>query len=66
VLRAVVETGNTEEDIQDWLQLDEGDTGFQHLTEEETAAVTFYLFSSALSILLNFSLIYFLRYFFVF
>jgi hypothetical protein len=38
--------------IQDWLQLDEGEPGFQLLTEEEIAAVIFsYLFSSALPIL---------------
>jgi hypothetical protein len=35
VLRAGRETETTEEDIQDWLELDEGDPGFQLLTEEE-------------------------------
>jgi hypothetical protein len=30
-----------QENIQDWLQLGEGDPGFQLLTEEETAAVIF-------------------------
>jgi hypothetical protein len=35
VLRAAGET----ETAQDWLQLDEGDPGFQLLTEEEVAAV---------------------------
>jgi hypothetical protein len=34
-----VETATAQENIQDWLQLDEGDPGFQLLTEEETAAV---------------------------
>jgi hypothetical protein len=34
VLRAAGET-----ETQDWLQLDEGDPGFQLLTEEEIAAV---------------------------
>jgi hypothetical protein len=38
VLRAAGETETTQENIQDWLQLDEGDPGFQLLTEEETAA----------------------------
>jgi hypothetical protein len=48
------------ENIQDWLELDEGDPGFQLLTEEEIAAVIFsYLFSSALSIVLNFPFILF-------
>jgi hypothetical protein len=39
VLRAAGETKTTQENIQDWLQLDEGDPGFQLLTEEEIAAV---------------------------
>jgi uncharacterized protein YehS (DUF1456 family) len=42
VLRAAGETETTEENIQDWLQLDEGDTGFQLLTEEEIASVIFF------------------------
>jgi hypothetical protein len=41
VLRAAGETETTRENIQDWLQLDEGDPGFQLLTEEEIAAVIF-------------------------
>jgi hypothetical protein len=54
VLRAAVETETTLENIQDWLQLDERETGFQILTEEEIAAVIFfYLLSSALPVLLN-------------
>jgi hypothetical protein len=41
-----------QEQIQDWLELDEADPGSQLLTEEETAAVIFfYLFSLALPIL---------------
>jgi hypothetical protein len=40
VLRAAGET----ETPQDWLQLDEGDPGFQLLTEEEIPAVIFYVF----------------------
>jgi hypothetical protein len=48
VLRAAGETETTKENIQDWLELDEGDLGFQLLTEEEIAEVIiFYLFSSA-------------------
>jgi hypothetical protein len=49
-LRAAGETETTQENIQDWLELDEGDPGFQLLTEEKKiAALTFiiYLFSSA-------------------
>jgi hypothetical protein len=65
VLRAVGETETTQENIQDWLQLDEGDPGLQLLTEEEIAAVIFsiYLFSSALPILLNFPFIWFPSFF---
>jgi hypothetical protein len=49
VLRAAGETETTQENIQDWLELDEGDPGFQLLTEEEIAAVIFFhLFSSTL------------------
>jgi hypothetical protein len=55
VLRASGETETTQENNQDWLELDEGDLGFQLLAEEEIAAVIFfYLFSSVLPILLNF------------
>jgi hypothetical protein len=50
VLRAAGETETTQEIIQDWLELDEGNPGFQLLTEEEIASVIF-LFLSALSIL---------------
>jgi hypothetical protein len=44
VLRAAGETETTQENIQDWLELDEGDPGFQLLTEEEIAAVTFCIY----------------------
>jgi hypothetical protein len=47
VLRAAGETETTQENIQDWLQLDQGDPGFE---EEITAVILFYLLSSALSI----------------
>jgi hypothetical protein len=58
---AAGETENMQENIQNGLQLDEGDPRLQLLTEEETAAVIFfYLFSSALPILLNFPFIYFI------
>jgi hypothetical protein len=48
VLRAAGETETTQQNIQDWLKLDEGDPGFQFLTEEEIVAV---IFSSALPII---------------
>jgi hypothetical protein len=38
VLRAAGETETTQANIQDWIELDEGDPGFQLLTEEEIAA----------------------------
>jgi hypothetical protein len=61
VLRAAGETETTQENIQDWLQLDEGYPGFQFLTEEEIVAVIFfYLFSSAVPTYLKFSFICFL------
>jgi hypothetical protein len=53
-----------QENTLDWLELDEGDLGFQLVTEEEIDAVIFfYLFSSALPILLSFPFISFLNYF---
>jgi hypothetical protein len=62
VLRADGGSESTQGNIQDWLQLDEGDPGFQLLTEEEIGAVIlfYYLLSSALPILINSALIYLL------
>jgi hypothetical protein len=47
VLRVAGETETTQENIQDWLELDEGDPAFQLLTEEETAATIFIFISTA-------------------
>jgi hypothetical protein len=60
VLRAAAETETTQENVQDWLQLHEGDPGFQLVIEQEIAAVIFfiYLFSSAPPILLNFPFVF--------
>jgi hypothetical protein len=44
VLRAAGETETTRENIQDWLQLGEGDTGFQLLTEVEIAAAIVFVY----------------------
>jgi hypothetical protein len=44
VLRAPGETETTQENIQDWLELDEGDPGFQLLTAEEIVADIFLKF----------------------
>jgi hypothetical protein len=62
------ESETTHGNIKDWLELDEGDPGFQLLTEEEISAVIyfFYLFSSALPILLNFPVTCFQSFFFLF
>jgi hypothetical protein len=43
VLRAAGETETLQGDIQDWLQLDEGDPGFQLLTEQEITAVILFI-----------------------
>jgi hypothetical protein len=42
VLRAAGETETTQENIQDWLELDEGDHGFQLLTKEDIVALMFF------------------------
>jgi hypothetical protein len=44
MLRAAAETETMQGNILDWLQLDEGDIGFQLLTEEEISTVTFSYF----------------------
>jgi hypothetical protein len=43
-LRVAGETETTKENIQDWLELDDGDPGFQLLTEEEIASVIFFIY----------------------
>jgi hypothetical protein len=43
MLRAARNTETMQENIQDCLELDEGDPGFQILTEEEIAAVIFFI-----------------------
>jgi hypothetical protein len=45
MLRAAGETETAQENIQDWLQLDEGDPEFQLLTNEENVAVFFFFIS---------------------
>jgi hypothetical protein len=41
MLRADGETEITQTKIQDWLELDEGDPGFQLMTEKKIATVIF-------------------------
>jgi hypothetical protein len=43
VLGTAGETETTQENIRDWFELDEGDPGFQLLTEEEISAVIFFI-----------------------
>jgi hypothetical protein len=56
VLRAAGETETTQESIEDWLQLDEGDPGFQLLTDEETAAVIFLFIFISTAYVIKFSI----------
>jgi hypothetical protein len=66
VLREVGETETTQENIQDGLELDEGDPGFQLpviVLNKGSTVMLFYLFLSALPILLNFPFICFLSFF---
>jgi hypothetical protein len=44
VLRAAGERETKQENIQDCLQLDEGDPGYQLLTEEDIFAVLFFIY----------------------
>jgi hypothetical protein len=66
VLRAAGENETTQENTQDWLQLDEGDSIFQLLTGLNCCSDIFYLFSSALPVLLNFPIYLFSKFFLVF
>jgi hypothetical protein len=45
-MRAAGETETTQQTIQDWLELVEGDPRYQLLTEGEIAAVTFFFIST--------------------
>jgi hypothetical protein len=44
VLRAAGETESTQENIQDWLDLDEGDPGFQLMTRRNCCNDIFFYF----------------------
>jgi hypothetical protein len=46
VLRAAEETETTQENIQDWLELDEVGPEFQYLTEEGIATLLFICIST--------------------
>jgi hypothetical protein len=44
VLSAAGETETAQVNIQDWLQLDDGDPEIQLLTEEQIAAVIYFIY----------------------
>jgi hypothetical protein len=63
VLRTAGETEIKQENIQDGLQLDEGDPGFKLFKEKEIAEVIFFnLFLSALLTLLNYPFMCFISF----
>jgi hypothetical protein len=66
-LKAAGKTETTQENIQDWLELDEGDPGFQILTNEEIAAVIFLFILISTTYIITFSIYLFSKgFFFIF
>jgi hypothetical protein len=63
VLRAAGEIETTQEYIQDWLELDEGDPGFQLLTEEQIAAVVLVFTSISTTCVIDISIYLFSNFF---
>jgi hypothetical protein len=63
VLRAAGETETTRENIEDWLERDEGDPGFQLLTQEEIAAVVFLYINITATKIIKFSIYLFSNFF---
>jgi hypothetical protein len=63
--RGAGETETTQENIQDWLEPDEGNPRFQPLTKEEIVAVIFFISFVSTIYILNF-LFFFSKFFFVF
>jgi hypothetical protein len=55
-LRAAGETETSQGNIQDWLQLDEGDPGFQLLAEEEFFVVIFFFIFISTTYIVEFSI----------
>jgi hypothetical protein len=51
VLKAAGDTETTQRNIRDWLELNEGDPGFQLLTEKEFDTVIFIIFISTTNII---------------
>jgi hypothetical protein len=63
VLRAAGETETTQENIQDRLELDEEDPGFQILTEEQIVAVMFLFIFFRTTYVIKFSVHLFSKFF---
>jgi hypothetical protein len=66
VLKEDGETETTQENIQDWLQLDEWDSEFQLLTEEEIASMIFLFIFISTKYIITFSICLFFNFFFIF
>jgi hypothetical protein len=56
VLRAAGETETTQENIQDWFELDEGDPGFQLLAAQEISSVIFFYLVNSTTYIVTFSI----------
>jgi hypothetical protein len=54
VLRAAGETETTQQNTQDWLELDEREPGLQLLAEEEIAAVIYFFMFISLTYIITF------------
>jgi hypothetical protein len=66
VLRAAGVTETMQENIENWLQLDKVDTGFQLLTVETITAVIFLFIFISTTCSTKFSIYLFYKFFFVF
>jgi hypothetical protein len=64
VLGTVGETGTTQENNQDWLELYEGDARFQLLTEEKIAAVIFFIYFHHTTCIVKFNIYFWSKFFF--
>jgi hypothetical protein len=62
VLREAGETETMQENIKDWVELDEGNPGFQHLTGRNCSSVLFFFIST--TCIIQFSIYLFSKFFF--
>jgi hypothetical protein len=58
VLRAAGETETRQDNIRDWIKFDEGDPGFQLLTQKEIAAVIFLFIFISTAHIIKFSILF--------